>query len=93
MLRHRFEVQKLCEDYEPAMRDFAVEQIRNGRINADLAYIYEQVLPPDVISPDLIRDFVRLLFTCDVRIDDPDVKKICVIQEEITGERIYPVDN
>ncbi len=93
MLRHRFEVQKLCEDYEPAMRDFAVEQIRNGRINADLAYIYEQVLPPDVISPDLIRDFVRLLFTCDVRIDDPDVKKICVIQEEITGERIYPVEN
>ena len=93
MLRHRFEVQKLCEDYEPAMRDFAIDQVMNGRINRDLAYLYEQILTPDTINPDIVSRFVKLLFTCDVKVDNPDIKRICVIQEEIVGERIYPVEN
>ncbi|MBR4719505.1 MAG: hypothetical protein IKP31_04590 [Lachnospiraceae bacterium] len=91
MLHHRFEVQKLCEDYEPAMRDFAIDQVMNGRINTDLAYLYEQILTPDTINPNIVSQFVKLLFTCDVKVDDPDVRRICVIQEEIVGERIYPV--
>ena len=92
MLRHRFDVQRLCEEYEPAMKEFAIEQIRKGHINRDLAFIYEQVIPADSIEPDLVNDFVRLLFTYDVTVDE-GVKNICVVQEEFEGERIYPVEN
>ncbi|MCR4806326.1 MAG: DUF5717 family protein [Lachnospiraceae bacterium] len=92
MLRHRFEVQRLCDEYEPAMREFAAEQIRKGHISRDLAYIYEQVIPPDLIEPDIVNDFVKLLFSYEVRVDE-GVKNVCVIQEELEGERIYPVEN
>ena len=92
MLRHRFEVQRLCEEYEPAMREFAIEQIRKGHINRDLAFIYEQVVPADAIEPDIVNDFVRLLFSYDVAVDK-GVKNICVVQEEFEGESVYPVEN
>ncbi len=92
MLRHRFEVQRLCEEYEPAMREFAMEQIRKGHINRDLAFIYEQVIAADSIEPDIVNDFVRLMFSYDISVDE-GVKSICVIQEEFEGERVYPVEN
>ncbi len=92
MLRHRFEVQRLCEEYEPAMKEFAIEQIRKGHINRDLAYLYEQVIPADSMEPDLVNDFVRLMFTYDVCVDE-GIKNICVVQEEFEGERVYPVEN
>ena len=92
MLRHRFEVQRLCEEYEPAMKEFAIEQIRKGHINRDLAFIYEQVVPADAIEPDIVNDFVRLLFSYDV-VADKGVRNICVVQEEFEGERVYPVEN
>ena len=91
MLRHRFEVQKLCDDYEDDMRSFALEQVSLGRINRDLAYLYEQVLLPDSLKPDIVNGFVRLLFTYDVIVKDPDIKRICIIQEEFEGEGIYNI--
>ena len=91
MLRHRFEIQRLCEEYEPAMKAFAMEQVTKGHINADLAYLYEQVIIPYDIDPGIVNSFVKLLFTYDVKIDDPDVIRICVIQDEFEGERLYPV--
>ncbi|MCR5000257.1 MAG: DUF5717 family protein [Lachnospiraceae bacterium] len=92
MLRHRFEVQRLCEEYEPAMKEFAIEQIRKGHINRDLAYLYEQVIQADELTPDVVNDFVRLLFSYDITVDD-GIRNICVIQEEFEGERVYPVEN
>ncbi len=93
MLRHRFEIQKLCEDYEENMKAFAIEQILNGRINADLAYLYEQVILPDEVEPEIVNAFVRILFTYDVEVNSKDAIRICVIQDELEGERIYPVIN
>ncbi|MCR5357701.1 MAG: DUF5717 family protein [Lachnospiraceae bacterium] len=91
MLRHRFDIQRLCEEYEPAMKAFAMEQITKGHINADLAYLYEQVIVPYDIDPGIVNSFVKLLFTFDVKVDDPDVIRICVIQDEFEGEKLYPV--
>ena len=93
MLKHRFEVMRLCDEYEQRMRDFALEQVHNGRINRDLAYLYEQILTPETIHPDIVNSFVKLLFSYDVRVSNPSIKKICVIQEEFEGEGIYPVEN
>ncbi len=91
MLRHRFDVQKLCEDYEPAMKAFAAEQIMKGHINRDLAYLYGQVIIPYEIDPGIVNAFVKLLFSYDVTVDDPDILRICVVQDEFEGEKIYPV--
>ncbi len=93
MLKHRMEIQKLCEEYEPTMKSFADAQIAGGKINRDLAYLYEHVCPPQEIKPDMVNSFVRLLFSVDVVIKDPGIRRICVIQEEFEGEGIYPVEN
>ncbi|MCR5420587.1 MAG: DUF5717 family protein [Lachnospiraceae bacterium] len=91
MLKHRFEIQKLCEDYEADMTAFTMEQLKNGRINRDIAYLYENILTPEVLKPDMANDFVKNLFSYEVTVDDPEVKRIVVIEDELIGEGQYDI--
>ncbi len=93
MLKNRFDIPNLCEEYKVAMRSFALEQIARGRINRDLAYVYGELITPEDIQPDIVNRFIKLIFTYEVGVILPDITKVCVIQAEIEGETVYPVED
>ena len=93
MLKHRYEIPNLCEDYKETMVGFAREQIQKGNIDRNLAYLYGEVIKSDEIEPDFANAFVNLLFTHELRVDDADAVRVCIIEEELCEEKVYPIRN
>lgn len=81
----------LTQSYKIAIERFVANQIRNSRINENLAYLYQQVLMPQMISDDIAYSFVTLLFMHRIYVDNPNVKNVVVIHEKVNGESTYPV--
>ncbi len=93
MLRHRYDISNLCEDYAVAMHDFVIEQIVYERIDDNLAYLYSELLRPDDIEPDMVNRFIKLVFSHEVRVNAPNIKNVCVVQDEMEYEEIYAVED
>lgn len=76
------ENRELCGElygtYEERIREFALEQIRKGRISRHLAYIYSAVLSPDMVDEENVGPLSRLLFANRICVSDSRLKKVLV---------------
>ncbi len=93
LIRFKKTQMELYETYKENMLVFAVEQIHEEHINANLALIYDDVLFNEMIRPDMAINLSRLLFAYDVYVDNKDIKAVIVLQNQIEEERSYPVIN
>ncbi len=90
LIKHRGRQQELYEALLDQIRSFASEQIMEEHIDKNLAVIYKHVLVLQMITPELTRHFVRILFACELEVKQ-DAVNVVIIQEEIKGEKKYPV--
>ena len=93
LIRHKREVPELYEAYRENMLVFAVEQIEEEHMDANLAVIYEDVLFVEMIKPDMANHLAKLLFTYEVTAPDSSIKFVVVLQEQFKGEQKYPVED
>lgn len=73
--RHREELEEIYVNYMASMERFVLEQIRRGRINRDLAYLYSHLLTPSMIDEESARTLVSLLFMREIRVEQEGVKE------------------
>ena len=83
------------------LEKFVTDQIQMGHINEDLSVLISRYLTPRMITPQLARKLIRLLFTFEVDCLSPDMKKVivsdarrsressCVIVDHMAQVRIY----
>lgn len=93
LIAHRRENAETYENYREHMQIFAIEQIAHEHIDANLALIYENTLQVEMIRPEMAPHLAKILFAHEVKVEDPEVKNIVLIQEEFEGEMIFPVEN
>lgn len=93
LVNHKREVPELYEAYRENMLVFAIEQIEQEHIDANLAIVYGDVLFVEMIKPDMANHLAKLLFTYEVTVKDDKAKSIVVLQEQFHGEQRYPVEN
>lgn len=74
--RHREELADIYVNYMAAMERFVLEQIGRGRINRDLAYLYENILTLSMIDEQTARSLVSLLFMREVRTEAGNAKEV-----------------
>ena len=74
--RRREELADVYVNYITAIERFALEQIGRGRINRDLAYLYESFLSPSMIDEQTARSLVSLLFMREVRTEAENAKEV-----------------
>ncbi|HAG68931.1 MAG TPA: hypothetical protein DCL38_03045 [Lachnospiraceae bacterium] len=90
LIRHRSRQMEIYEASLDAIRLFAQEQIEEEHIDPNLAYIYKHVLVVRMITPNLSAHFIRVLFAYELAVSADAVNAV-VIQEELKGEKKYPV--
>lgn len=89
--RRRETLLEIYAAYLAAMERFVVEQIRRGRINRDLAYLYTQLIELPMIDEESARALVSLLFMREVRTRSAQAKEVLLSYPCRADIRRYPL--
>lgn len=76
--RRREQLADIYVNYMAAMERFVLEQIGRGRINRDLAYLYDNLLTLSMIDEQTARSLVSLLFMREVRTEAENAKEVAL---------------
>ena len=93
LIDHKREYADTYDTYREHMQVFAVEQIEQEHIDANLAKVYEDALFMEMIKPDMARHLAKILFAYEVKTDDPEAKNVILIQSQFEGEMIFRIEN
>lgn len=93
IIKNKDKYPDLEQSYRIAIERFVVDQIKLGHINENLAYLYKNMLAPQMVMDETAYAFTPLLFMHRIYVDNPKVKSIIVIHEKVNGESSYPVEN
>lgn len=85
---NRDSVPQVYRSYRAAIERFILEQLSMGRIDENLAVLYERYLDRQVLNRTLAERLVRLLFTFEVTCKNPQMKSIVVTHRRMKGEQV-----
>ncbi|MFI3176852.1 MAG: DUF5717 family protein [Eubacteriales bacterium] len=91
VLQHREELHEVMDSYEKQIEAFVIEQVSLGRINDNLAQLYQMVITSKIMTKELAEQFVSLLFKQEILVDNKNIKQAVVVHENILSEIAYPV--
>ncbi len=89
--RNRESYPELYENYRNSIEQFVTEQIRNRRINRDLAYLYKNILVPRMINEEVATALSEIVFMHQVQVGRPDIRHVVVYEYGKKDEKCYPV--
>ena len=89
--RHREEIPDIYVNYTAAMERFVTEQIRRGRINKDLAYLYRNLISLPMVDEESAAQLATLLFMRNITVDSEKVREAILVYPYGVGEDVYPV--
>lgn len=93
IVRHKEQYPDIEMNYRIAIERFVMEQIKQGHINPQLAYLYQQIVAPQMLRDEVAYAFTPLLFTHRISVDNPEITSVVILHERVKGESIYPVTN
>ncbi len=93
LITYRHKAPELYDQYRENMLVFAIEQVMEGHISGHLALIYDDVLRPEFIKPNMANNIASFIFAKELQVKDPDIKNVVVIQDEFIEEFKFPVVN
>lgn len=79
--------------YLDSMSRFVAKQLYAGKITRDLAYLYQEIIMKEMATVDNIRQFAKLLLVHCIRVNDPNIVSVVVMDERLKDEIVYPVVN
>ena len=82
---------EIAISYKPLIERFCIDQIKARKISEDLAFIYENVVVPQMLRDEAAFSFTSLLFMHEIKIDNPNITSVVLIQDRMKGESTYPV--
>lgn len=89
--RHREQIEELATGYEPQIKLFLAEQVRQRHMNEDLAYLYRQMSSYIFRDPEIAEVFEELVFVKKFLCENPNVRQVVVRHRELEREEIFPV--
>lgn len=87
IIRNRARDPQTYENYRAVIELFMEEQLLAGRINRDLALIYEVLLTKMILDKPLAKGLSEVIFTYEIRCDNPQMKHVVVVHEQFKQEQ------
>ena len=87
IIRNRSRDPQTYENYRQAMELFMEEQLRAGRINRDLALLYEGLLTKMVLDRPLAEGLSKVIFTYEITCENPRMRHVIVNHEQFRQEQ------
>ena len=93
LIRYKNRMPDLYESNRENILVFAIEQVMDKHVNDFLAMIYEDILSPEFIKPNMANNLSSIIFAREVKADNNNYKNIVVVCDEFVDEFVYPVEN
>ncbi len=77
--------------YKDAMREFCFQELKAGRINENLAIIYEEFIDEESITAEVARQLPRIMFCQEITCNNPSIAGVYVRHRELKGEEFVPL--
>ncbi|MBO5373624.1 MAG: hypothetical protein J6A75_13040 [Lachnospiraceae bacterium] len=84
---------EVYEQYKASMESFAYEQMERGRIDDNLAVIYEEVVSKGVYSTELAEALTNVLFVHKLTCFAKEAARVIVVQKQLNKPQIVPLVN
>lgn len=91
VILHRAEDHKTYEYYEPAIETFALEQLKLGRLDDNLAVCYQRLLELGIFDSEVARLISELSHKKKIAVISPNVRRVFLYQEEFKAPSIANV--
>ncbi len=80
ILQQKEEYEELYASYKLRMEYFVVDQIQKHHINRNLAFLYQEMLTPGMVTEETAKALSRLLFAHQIQVADNRLHKVIVYQ-------------
>lgn len=89
--KRREAIQDIYVNYLPAIERFVTEQIKHGRINKHLAYLYRNILTESMIDEETAKSLMTLIFAQDIVVGSDMIRQVILVYPYAAGQMAYPV--
>lgn len=93
VFKNRDKLGELYDTYQPQIARFLVKQLYAEKINSNLAYLYQEILMKEMVTPDNIQQFATLLFVNRITVNSSKITNVVVLDDRLRTEMVYPVVN
>ncbi|MBP3422006.1 MAG: hypothetical protein J6K37_07035 [Lachnospiraceae bacterium] len=83
----------ISEEYDKKIHDFTMRQLRAGRIDTNLAYLYRNILVPEDMDELMQRNLQELCFVHVLTIGDAAWQNCIIRHEGMKGQSKYAIKN
>lgn len=83
IIENREKDERSYDSYRPAMEKFMVDQLLAGRMNRELACIYQEFLTKGMLNGRMAENLSHALFTCEIRCESEQASGIAVVHRQL----------
>ena len=88
---NRENVPQVYRSARPDIEHFIAEQLSLGRIDDNLAVLYERFLTRRILTRSMAENLVKLLFTFEVTCKNPKMRSVVVVHRNLRHEKEKPL--
>ena len=93
IILHREDDNKTYEHYEEAIEKFALEQLKLGRLDENLAVCYQRLMELGIFDSEVARLISELAFKKKIAVINPSVRRVFLYQDEFKAPSIANVSD
>ena len=93
IILHKDEDYDTYEHYESAIEAFALEQLKLGRLDDNLAVCYQRLLELGIFDKEVARLISELSFKKKLAVINPDIRRVFLYQEEFKAPTIANISD
>lgn len=91
IIRFRASQVTIYDNYKQMIHEFCVEQVMKGRLNRNLALIYDNTLHPEILDKPLVECLSEMMFRNELVCKNSSFKSVCVAHREMEKEVCVPL--
>ncbi len=91
VIKNQNELPDIYESYLPAIEQFVIAQIKRGRMNKHLAYLYRNIIVQPMMDEELAQELMNLLFMQEITVQSDAIRQAVAVYPYGTKQMVYPV--
>lgn len=93
IVRNKEKISDIFISYREQIERFLLKQLYNGKIDRNLAYLYQEIVFKEMLTPDNAGQLASLLYMHCISVKDKHIVNIVILEPRMKRERKYPVNN
>lgn len=93
VISNKQSMKQVFQNYQKSMETFALEQLRAGRMDQNLAVIYKEMLTPAVLNKESAEWLSKVIFSCQITCREEKAVRVVVRQYQLQQEQVVTLVN